>query len=178
MEEIIKSNDEIEEVNFQRLLDALLSRAWVIVLTSLAGALAMIAITFLFITPQYKSSAMFYVNNSDISVGTSLSIDSGDISASKSLVKTYIVILNTRETLLDVIDYSGVNRKYSEIKNMITAESVDETEVFRVVVTSPDPQRRLPIFCRSVFPALWKELPQRWSTRPWYPLFPALPATR
>ena len=140
MEEIIKSNDEIEEVNFQRLLDALLSRAWVIVLISLAGALAMIAITFLFITPQYKSSAMFYVNNSDISVGTSLSIDSGDISASKSLVKTYIVILNTRETLMDVIDYSGVNRKYSEIKNMITAESVDETEVFRVVVTSPDPQ--------------------------------------
>ena len=140
MEEIIKSNDEIEEVNFQRLLDALLSRAWVIILTSLAGALAMIAITFLFITPQYKSSAMFYVNNSDISVGTSLSIDSGDISASKSLVNTYIVILNTRETLLDVIDYAGVNRKYSEIKDMITAESVDETEVFRVVVTSPDPQ--------------------------------------
>lgn len=140
MEEQIKSNDEIEEVNFQRLLDALLRRAWVIVLTSLAGALAMIAITFFFITPQYKSSAMFYVNNSDISVGTSLSIDSGDISASKSLVKTYIVILNTRETLVDVIDYSGVNRRYSELKDMIVAESVDETEVFRVVVTSHDPQ--------------------------------------
>ena len=80
------------------------------------------------------------MNNSDISVGASLSIDSGDISASKSLVNTYIVILNTRETLNDVIDYSGVNRTYSEIKDMIIAESVDETEVFRVVVTSPDPQ--------------------------------------
>ena len=118
MEEQIKSNDEIEEVNFQRLLDALLRRAWAIVITSLAAALAMIAITFFFITPQYKSSAMFYVNNSDISVGASLRIDSGDISASKSLVKTYIVILNTRETLTDVIDYSGVNRKYSELKDI------------------------------------------------------------
>ncbi len=139
MDEQIKMNDEIEEVNFRRLLDAVLNKVWLIVLTSLAGALIMLAVTFLFITPQYESSAMFYVNNNDISVGSSLSIDSGDISASKSLVKTYIVILNTRETLIDVIDYAGVNRTYSQIKDMIKAESVDETEVFRVVVTSENP---------------------------------------
>lgn len=139
MDEQIKSNDEISEVNFKRLLDAVLGKAWVIVAVSLLSALIMIAVTFFFITPQYKSSAMFYVNNSAISVNTSLSIDSGDISASKSLVNTYIVILNTRETLQDVIDYAGIKRTYSDVKDMIVAESVDETEVFRVVVTSDDP---------------------------------------
>ena len=140
MDEQIKSNDEVSEVNFKRLLDAALKRAWTIVLASLAGAVIMLAITFFFITPQYQSSAMFYVNNSAISVGnTSLSIDSGDISASKSLVNTYIVILNTRETLNDVIDYAGVRRTYADLTDMIQAESVDDTEVFRVVVTSEDP---------------------------------------
>ena len=140
MDEQIKSNDEVEEVNFKRLLDAVLSKAWLIVAVSLIGALVMVAVTFFFITPQYQSSAMFYVNNNAISVNTSLSIDSGDISASKSLVNTYIVILNTRETLQEVIDYAGVHRSYSELKNMIAAESVDETEVFRVVVTSASPK--------------------------------------
>lgn len=140
MDEQIKSNDEVAEVNFKRLLDAALSKAWVIIFASIIGAFVMLAVTFLFITPQYKSSAMFYVNNNAISVNASLSIDSGDISASKSLVNTYIVILNTRETLRDVIDYAGVNRSYSEVRDMIEAESVDETEVFRVVVTSEDPE--------------------------------------
>lgn len=140
MDEQIKTNDEVAELDFERLLNAVLDKAWLIAVVSLLGALIMMAVTFFFITPLYKSSAMFYVNNSAISVSTSLSIDSGDISASKSLVNTYIVILNTRETLTEVIDYAGVNRTYSEIKDMIEAESVDETEVFRVVVTSEDPQ--------------------------------------
>jgi capsular exopolysaccharide synthesis family protein len=68
------------------------------------------------------------------------SISTGDISASKSLVKTYIVILNSRETLNDVIDYAGVNRTYSQVKGMIQAEAVDSTEVFQVTVTSDDPE--------------------------------------
>ena len=139
MDEQIKSNDELSEVDFKRLLDALLSRAWTVVIASVLGAVIMIAVTFFFITPQYKASAMFYVNNNAISVNTALSIDSGDISASKSLVNTYIVILNTRETLSDVIDYAGVKRTYAELKDMIESSAVNETEVFRVVVTSEDP---------------------------------------
>ena len=140
MEEQRKSNDEVAEVNLERLLNAVISKAWVIGLVSVLGALIMMVVTFFFITPLYQSSVMFYVNNNAISVSTSLSIDSGDISASKSLVNTYIVILNTRETLVEVIDYSGADRSYSDLKDMIQAESVDETEVFRVVVTSDDPE--------------------------------------
>lgn len=139
MEEQRKSNDEVAEVNFERLLNAVLNKAWVIGLVAVLGALIMMAVTFFFITPLYQSSVMFYVNNNAISVSTSLSIDSGDISASKSLVNTYIVILNTRETLVEVIDYSGADRSYADLKDMIQAESVDETEVFRVVVTSSNP---------------------------------------
>lgn len=140
MDEQVKTNDEVAELDFERLLNAAIDKAWMIGIVTVLGALIMIAVTFFFITPQYKSSAMFYVNNNAISVSTSLSIDSGDISASKSLVNTYIVILNTRETLMEVVDYAGVNRSYSEIQDMIEAEAVDETEVFRVVVTSDDPQ--------------------------------------
>ena len=140
MEEKTLKNDEIE-IDLQRLVVALVKKGWLIGISAVVGALAALVVTVMFITPKYQSSAMFYVNNNSLSLGeTSLSISSADISASKSLVNSYIVILNTRESLMDVIDYAGVDRTYSEVKNMVAAEAVGSTEIFRVTVTSPDPQ--------------------------------------
>ena len=139
MDEKMMNNDEIE-IDLKRLLDALLDRAWIIAVVALLCAVVAFAGTFFLITPQYQSAAMFYVNNTDISVGsTNLSLTASDISASRGLVDTYIVILNTRETMLDVIDYAGVDVAYEAVKGMIRAEAVDETEVFRVTVTNSDP---------------------------------------
>ena len=140
MEDKNLKNDEIE-IDLQRLLVALVKKGWLIGITAVIGAMVALVVTVLFITPKYQASAMFYVNNNSLSLGeTSLSISSQDISASKSLVNSYIVILNTRESLNDVIDYAGVNRTYNEIKGMISASAVSSTEIFRVTVTSTDPQ--------------------------------------
>lgn len=143
-EKMVKNNQNDEvEIDLSRLITALLDKAWLIGIVSVVCALAVFLGTFFFITPTYQSTAMFYVNNnslSSLSDAALSSISSADISASRGLVKTYIVILNTRETLQDVIDYAGVDRTYGQLKDMIEAESVDGTEVFEVVVTSPDPK--------------------------------------
>ena len=141
MEENKTLRKEEMEIDIKRIIDALLKRIWIIAIVSVLGAVISIIYTFYFITPLYKSSAMFYVNNNDISVGNiSASITSSDISASKSLVSSYIVILKTRECLVDVIDYAELNCSYQHIKGMISAEAVNNTEIFEVTVTSPDPQ--------------------------------------
>ena len=139
-DKIIERNEEIE-IDIRRVLEAILKKIWLVVLiTIVAGGLAF-AGTKQFITPLYKSKAMFYVNNSNISLGdASLSVTTGDISASRNLVKTYIVLLNTRSTLVDVIDYAGVDYTYGELKNMISAGAVNDTEIFEVKVTSPNPE--------------------------------------
>lgn len=135
----LEYSDEME-IDIQRLLGAVLKRIWVVILACVVGAAVALGGTLLFISPKYQSSAMFYVNNSNISVGdVSVSMSSGDLSTSRGLVKSYIVILNTRETLVDVIDYSGVDRKVTELEEMIEAEAVDSTEIFKVTVTSDDP---------------------------------------
>lgn len=127
-------------VDVQRLLTAVLHKGWLIALVSIVCAIAMFIGTFFFVTPLYESTTMFYVNNKSISVGDiSASIGSGDITASKSLVNSYIVILKTRSALNDVIDYAGVDRTYTELLGMIDASNVNSTEIFEVVVTSPDP---------------------------------------
>lgn len=124
------------EINIKRIMQAVLHKSWLVILAAILSAVLAFLGTYYFITPLYKSSAMFYVNNSMSLGGTSLSI--GDITASKDLVDSYITILKTRETLNEVIDYAGVDLGYSELLKMITASSVDETEIFRVTVTSPD----------------------------------------
>lgn len=137
-----QSNNGEIEIDLQRLITALLNKAWLIGLVAVICAVTTFVGTHLFVTPLYKSSAMFYVNNSAIEVGdVSLSgITTGDISASKNLVDSYIVILRTRETLNEVIDYADVDLTYSQIRKMVSAASVNGTEIFQVVVTSDDPE--------------------------------------
>ena len=134
----LQQNDGFE-LNLGKIVDAVMKKAWLVLIASVICAVVTFLGTFFFITPKYKSSAMFYVNNGSLSVGdASLSLSTGDISAAKSLVDSYIVILQTRTTLNDVIDYADVDRSYSALKEMIVAESVNDTEIFRVTVTSPD----------------------------------------
>lgn len=129
------------EIDFMRLLKAVMEKIRLVCVVSVAFAVLTIIGTLLFVTPKYEASAKFYVNNSSISVGgTSISMSSGDLTASRNLVDSYIVILKTRETLNDVIDYAGVNLGYEELVEMISAAAVDNTEIFQVTVTSPDPQ--------------------------------------
>ena len=140
MDDKTTQNREEIEIDLKRLFSALLDKAWLVGIAAILCAVLTFVGTFFFITPTYQSSAMFYVNNTDISVGgTNLTLTPSDISASRGLVDTYIVILKTRETLLDVLDYAEVDISYGTLRGMIHASAVDETEVFRVTVTSADP---------------------------------------
>lgn len=141
MEEKKVSRKQEMEIDIKRVFEALIKRIWIIAVASVLGATIAIGYTYYFVTPMYKSSAMFYVNNNDISIGSvSASITSSDLVASKGLVSSYIVILKTRDCLNDVIDYSGLDLSYNYVKGMISASSVNNTEIFEVVVTSSDPK--------------------------------------
>ena len=160
MEENKSEQNNTQEIDLQGLLSALLHKSWIILLAGIVCAAITFVCTFYFITPKYQSSALFYVNNSSVSVGdASFSISSGDISAAKTLVDSYIVILNSRTTLNDVIDYAGVNRTYQELSHMLTASAVNGTEIFEVVATSPNPSE-----AEQIANAVAYILPKRIST--------------
>jgi len=180
-EKVTTQNNEELEIDLRRIFEIIWNKLWLIVVVGIVGAAAAFAVTHFFITPQYQSAAMFYVNNNSLSVGdASLSISSSDIVASKSLVDTYIVILNTRETLNDVIDYADVDRSYAEVKGMLSAEPVNETEIFQIVVTSPDPVEAeniaSAISCRNASPALSRAHQQKSLIQLLFPFPQARPA--
>lgn len=159
MKKNAKRTDEVVEIDTRRVFSALWRKSWIIGLTAVVCAVLTFLGTLYFVTPQYQSTALFYVNNGSFSVGgSSISIDSGDLVASKSLVESYIVILNTRQTAEEIIDYAGVDRTYSEIQSMISAAAVNSTEIFQVVVTSEDPAE-----ARAIAYAITQILPKRIS---------------
>lgn len=134
------NNDDVIEIDLLQILELLYRKIWIIVLSGLICGIAMFGYSEFFITPTYQSSALFYVNNK-LSIGsTSLSLSSSDITASQSLVDTYIVILKTRNTLESVLDKGGYDMTYSQLSRKISAASVNETEVFKVTVTDTDPE--------------------------------------
>lgn len=152
--------NDLVEIDFGRIWKAICKKIWLICIVSVLCAVISVAGTFYLITPEYESSAMFYVNNNSLSVGdTSFSISQGDITAAKSLVDTYIVILKSRACLNDVIDYADVDLTDSQLRKMISASSVNDTEVFEVVVTSDDP-----VEAKEIANAITYILPKRISS--------------
>ena len=133
------NNPEIE-IDLLKLIAALWRKALVIILIAILMASFAFAGTLLFITPKYQAKASMYVNNSSFSLGLErFSISASELSASNSLVNTYIFILKSRTTLEEVISKAGLPYSSSRLSGMISAESVTNTAAFNVTVTSSSP---------------------------------------
>lgn len=131
-------NEEYIEIDLSRIIHSLWRRVWIIVLAALLCGGAGFSVARFVLPPEYQANAFLYVNNSSISVG-STSISLSDLSASQTLVDTYIAILNTRLTLNEVIRQADLDYTYAQLAKMIEAKAVNRTEIFSVTVTSEDP---------------------------------------
>lgn len=124
------------EIDLGRIFRGLRREMWAIVLAAAAAGLAAWMVSLL-LPARYEACALFYVKNNTINPG---SISSSDIAASKDLVDSYLVILESGDTLEEVIRYAGTQRTRQQVKKMISASAVKSTEFFNVVVTDTDPR--------------------------------------
>ena len=124
------------EIDLRKLVTAVLLRWWVVVLAAAVGTVGAYCVTKYQMTPKYSATAKMYVNNS---TEISKSITSGDISASKSLVDTYITIIRSDTVLDDVIENVDSVSTPAELNSMLTAGAINSTEVFHITVTHPNP---------------------------------------
>lgn len=129
-------NQERYEIDLLQILSDLLKRWYVIAISGVVAAIIALAYTFYFVTPQYRASVMMYVNNT---TSATTGVTYNDITTARSLVETYVVILTSRDTLERVIDESGLNCEYTALKGMISAQVLNETEVFSISITHSDP---------------------------------------
>ena len=126
-------NDQLNTIN---IIDILLRRWSIILLAAIAVGVFSFVYSEVFIAPVYSSTASLYVNSSKEIVNDEIS--QSNMNSSRQLVMTYAEILKGRTFLGRVAD--DLNDKYtvSQIKNMITMESLNETEILSVTVEGTD----------------------------------------
>ena len=140
-----------DTIDLLKLCKVLLNKAWLLIIVALLFAIVSFVVTKNMIKPEYQATSKLYVfNKSD--VGKSGAVSSSDISTSKILVNTYIVVLQSDSVLGQVVDtiseYQGKEgfeylgtEPYTtgQLRQMISAGSINSTESFSVTVTAHDP---------------------------------------
>lgn len=136
----MENRTEAMEIDLLALLGALLEKAWLIIIFTVIGGVLACSYASFNITPMYQASVLFYVNSGAISVGsTRVNVSSGELSTATRLIQTYSVIIKTRSMLNEVIERGNLPYSTGQLSGMISAGSVNGTEVFSVMVTNSDP---------------------------------------
>lgn len=125
------------ELDLKKVLSVLFSKIWLIIAVTMLSGILFFIWNSRFVVPRYTSQALLYVSN--MSERKSSILTTSDVSVSKELVETCVVILNSRTVLDKVAEEANLGYTGPQLKGMISAESVSETEVFRISVTHTDP---------------------------------------
>jgi len=126
------------DVGLRDFMKFLGKRIWIVVLCAAILGASVLIYTKSFVEPQYEASISVYVNNSTGQSGSK--ITSSDLQAALRLVATYINIIQSNTVLDKVIETCDVNLTAGQLRGMISAKSIGDTEMFQVTVRSTDPQ--------------------------------------
>ena len=136
---------QFEELDIKRLIKIVIQNLKLVIISALLVGIMAFVYTKTMILPTYKSSIMMYVNNNNRATMLSKSQTSGsDLEASQKLVQTYITFIKS-DTVMNEVS-SELERRYGleysakAILGMISATQVNETEIFKLNITSINPE--------------------------------------
>ena len=138
-QEIDKFEEE-DEIDLLEVISVLWQHVVGILLTGIIFGALMFGFARFFLTPKYEANALFYVNNSTLSLSSAVAISTGELSAASDLVDTYVAILQSRANMELVLERSGVDYTYEQLREMIDAKAENSTGLFKVTVTSSNPE--------------------------------------
>ena len=107
-----------------------------ICLVSFLCAAAAFVFSNYFMEKKYESRALLYVENNNQS---SESLNINDINAAQKLVNTCQIIFKSNTILENLIENLDLPYDKETLDEMITAQSVNSTEVLELIVESKDP---------------------------------------
>ena len=133
-QQTLQNNDEIE-IDVLELFHVLLDKIWVIILAGAVAALAVVAATILFITPQYQSTTKMYV----LSKQDSNTLTSQDMQTSLSLTKDYAELIKSRTVTEGVITQLNLDMTHEQLLSKMTVDSATDTRILSISVRDADP---------------------------------------
>ncbi len=138
-------NNENNQLDLKRIFTVLLANWLVIAIVALIFGAGAFAYTKFYVSPVYSADITMYVNNYKSTGGNEpAKANYTDINAAQMLVKTYTAI-TTSNSVIDEVSKTlkkkyGLKGSVSEIKSMINVLVVEDTEMFKIVVNSTNPE--------------------------------------
>ena len=132
-----------ETIELRELLDIVLKRKWLIIITLILSTTLGGIYSVFFVTPIYKSDTTLMVNSSKgINAGDlAASFDLGSINLSQKLVVTYGEIVKSRIVLEQVIDRLDLDTSYTGLLNRVSSRPVGSTEILKIEVQDENPEQ-------------------------------------
>ena len=152
----MRENREHLEVDLRRMIVVLWSNLWIILLVGALLAAMGFGYAWLTIEPTYSANTKLYVNNN---YPDSPGYSSSQLVAAQDLADTYMVILRTHNVLDAVAEEVNLGYSYGQLRGMISASAVNETEVFQVTVTCND-YKHAAIIANAIAKVLPQKLPE------------------
>ena len=144
----------IEEFFDIRKLAGLLWKHVVLILTcGVIGAAVLFLYARTSLTPLYQANALLFTNSSTISIGN-YDVGTGTLRNESSYISTYNEIIRSRSNMELVKEQSGLPYSVSTLRGMVSASEVTQTGLFRISVTSRNPEeaRMLVNLIASILP--------------------------
>lgn len=133
--EINQQRDDEIEIDLMEIINVLISKLGIIILSGMILALIAIVGTKLFITPQYQSVTKMYV----LSKQNSDTLTNSDLQTSTLLTKDYAEMIKSRTVTEAVIAKLGLDLKHEDLINKIEVGTTTDTRIITIKVVDEDP---------------------------------------
>ncbi|HVI41249.1 MAG TPA: Wzz/FepE/Etk N-terminal domain-containing protein [Anaerovoracaceae bacterium] len=129
------------EFTLSEIISIIIKRIWIIVLCIILGTAGTFTVTKCLIHEKYTASVSMYVapNSGNADLFASLN----ELNYAQKVVNTYIEILKTDNFMSSVAKASSLGYSVGELKKMVEMSPLNDTEIFKVKVTTTDPKKSL-----------------------------------
>ena len=136
----MKREEDTFEIDLGKLARFLFGYWWAILASAVILAVLAFGCTRFAVTPLYRSGVTIYVNNVNAPGQQIETITGSNLAAAQKLVSTYVNIIKSDTVLKDVIKTAKLEAKPEDIRKMMSAKQVEETEMFQVFISNPNPK--------------------------------------
>ncbi len=128
-------NTEEDTIDILDLVKYLWSKALILFLALVVGAVSVGAYTKLLMTPQYQASSMVYIFNKTANIASL-----ADLQIGSQLTVDFQIIATTRE-VIEASSYAiGLNAPYEAVVGKVSISNPGDSRILKITVTDSDPK--------------------------------------
>ena len=130
----------MEEIDLKELFDIFWKKKIPMLIILLAFIVLGMIYTMKFTIPMYRSSTTLVLTSSaDETVNTNIRITATDLTINSKLVATYSELVKSKDILREVTDNLGIQVDEQRLRNHISVNAIEDTELIKITVEDTNP---------------------------------------